>query len=495
MEEALVNDADIAPLAQRLAEENNVDWRRLRGSGANGRIVERDVLEYLARVMEGEESVDPTPEPLPEGVDAWPEDQRPPPRAGEAAPPEAAPGETPPRTPPRTPPDQAPPAAEFGDDDLLLAGDDLADGEDDLLMGPEAERPPEPRREEEVPDLFDEGVPAEPAGGRGDAPDLFDGDLSWGDEEPADAGPATPPRHEAPDDRGRREDAAGTRSPEDEETFDFGGFPGAGREADTPVAAPDAPAGPRDEEDAFAGDLSGPATELSPDEFTAGEPSQPPPAEPEVGSRDEPARDAVRDTLGDVDPAAAFSRSVVGESPSPQPDAGATPGGLPLARSRQVLRRYVDFGGALAVQRLVSADASLPDDWAVTALLLLAARREAAALGASRPGVAVSGPDGRTVGAVVAGTSVGEVVSELAEASYREAEADLWVADLSGYALDDAVLEGDVPQLTLGRVLSDGDDGGVRATLALAGDVPLDSGAAFLARVAQRIEEPLRLLI
>jgi e3 binding domain len=67
-------EPEIAPLAKRLAEENNVNWRALTGSGTNGRILERDVLEYLARVMAGEEDMNPTAEPLPEGLDAWPED-------------------------------------------------------------------------------------------------------------------------------------------------------------------------------------------------------------------------------------------------------------------------------------------------------------------------------------------------------------------------------------------------------------------------------------
>lgn len=69
-----MSHAAIAPTAQRLAEENNVDWRSLRGSGASGEVLERDVLAYLARVMRGEEATDPTPEPVPEGVSAWPEE-------------------------------------------------------------------------------------------------------------------------------------------------------------------------------------------------------------------------------------------------------------------------------------------------------------------------------------------------------------------------------------------------------------------------------------
>ncbi|MCA9837432.1 MAG: E3 binding domain-containing protein [Trueperaceae bacterium] len=67
-------EPDIAPLAKRLAEENNVNWQHLQGSGANGRIVERDVLEYLARVMSGEEALNPTPEPVPDGMEAWPDE-------------------------------------------------------------------------------------------------------------------------------------------------------------------------------------------------------------------------------------------------------------------------------------------------------------------------------------------------------------------------------------------------------------------------------------
>ena len=67
-------DPLIAPETQRLAEDNNVEWRVLKGSGAGGEVLERDVLAYLTRVMLGEEAADPTPEPLPEGLSAWPEE-------------------------------------------------------------------------------------------------------------------------------------------------------------------------------------------------------------------------------------------------------------------------------------------------------------------------------------------------------------------------------------------------------------------------------------
>lgn len=64
----------IAPLARRLAEENNVDWRALKGSSAGGAVNERDILDYLEAVMLGQKPLDPTPEPLPAGMSAWPEE-------------------------------------------------------------------------------------------------------------------------------------------------------------------------------------------------------------------------------------------------------------------------------------------------------------------------------------------------------------------------------------------------------------------------------------
>ena len=69
-----MRDPSIIPSAQRLAEANNVNWRTLQGSGDGGSVVERDVLAHLARVMLGEEEINPTPEPLPEGMRAWPEE-------------------------------------------------------------------------------------------------------------------------------------------------------------------------------------------------------------------------------------------------------------------------------------------------------------------------------------------------------------------------------------------------------------------------------------
>ncbi len=69
-----MRDPVIVPSARSLAEENNVDWRVLEGSGEGGSVVEQDVLSFLARVMQGDEVTNPTPEPVPEGMTAWPEE-------------------------------------------------------------------------------------------------------------------------------------------------------------------------------------------------------------------------------------------------------------------------------------------------------------------------------------------------------------------------------------------------------------------------------------
>lgn len=93
----------ISPLARRLAEENNVAWRTLTGSSAGGAVNERDVLDYLEAVMLGHRPLDPTPEPLPEGLSAWPEEA---PRRTEAptAEPQVPAAQPPPAVVPAAPP-------------------------------------------------------------------------------------------------------------------------------------------------------------------------------------------------------------------------------------------------------------------------------------------------------------------------------------------------------------------------------------------------------
>ncbi|GEM86253.1 E3 binding domain-containing protein [Meiothermus granaticius] len=66
-----MSEVKITPLARRLAEENGIDWRKLNGTGPDNTVVERDILNFLARVMAGEVNLPPTPEevaPPPEDI-------------------------------------------------------------------------------------------------------------------------------------------------------------------------------------------------------------------------------------------------------------------------------------------------------------------------------------------------------------------------------------------------------------------------------------------
>ncbi|GGM10165.1 E3 binding domain-containing protein [Deinococcus aerophilus] len=67
----------IAPLARILAEANGIEWQRLQGSGEGGTIVEQDILNYLTRIMSGEEEPPSTPvDAIPDG---WTGDEQLPP--------------------------------------------------------------------------------------------------------------------------------------------------------------------------------------------------------------------------------------------------------------------------------------------------------------------------------------------------------------------------------------------------------------------------------
>ncbi len=48
------SEPPITPLARRLAEENALEWQKFKGSGKNGLITERDLLEHLASIMRDE---------------------------------------------------------------------------------------------------------------------------------------------------------------------------------------------------------------------------------------------------------------------------------------------------------------------------------------------------------------------------------------------------------------------------------------------------------
>ena len=477
-----MHEPDIAPLARRLAEENNVDWRRLSGTGEDGRVVERDVLGYLARVMAGEEAVDPTPEPVPDGMEAWPADD-----VGRYGASDADDDE------PTSPPtldddlflfeDPVPPESGGVDDALFVdaddgepyvaaAAEDAVDREDD---GHVIDAPAGSDNEGEVEDGVwlvgddavedDEaaGVPAEtPAADFGEATGLGGAD-ELGDEMRLDELPdLTEDGHEV-EARSREDDGArlagGRDALELPDLFADGGSAQDDAAAVHDDLSLDGAAGAdlwKAEEDTDGLTVSpgdpGPAAEV---------PREP---APPVGARgDEGSVGAA----GPVPPALVYS----------------------LVRHGQVWRRRFDDRPL----RQVASDAAVALDVPPTTVVLLLMARAA-----SRAGVANGSVDvwrWRREGAdrfVIDGDA--EVRDAVRRFETRTVTADapaasLVVVDLADLEVDEAVLHLEAPVLALGRSGADG------AWLSLSGD-DLDGGAAAgLARVAELLGSPVRLLL
>ena len=523
-----MDQPDIAPLARRLAEENNVDWRRLQGSGDDGRVVERDVLEYLARVMAGEEAVDPTPEPVPVGMEAWPEgDTRTLESDDDPDDPAAATStveddiflfeDTPAAAPPRQEGD-----GERSPEPLLAepAHDDEDVGEEDLLVAGDAEPFP-PERTPEPPEA------PQAKGGPGDEaatapepgpalPDLFassDDDESsqttppavFGDhdEAPGDAW-STPAWRQGPSLDAEADDAAPARTAAAELQLDHD----AVDDAHEVPAADDADAGTgagsevRDEASGFDDHLDLDEVEVdeplleSDDQLHA------------IPSLDAPAGDA---PAGD----APVGDAPVGDAPSeaplvaPPPLAAARdeatqaslPSALPLLSHGHVWRRQVDLSALVAAQADLAIELGRDSPVPLSAFLVRAAHKALAGAGFVALAL-VEHADVRTVALPVAGdfasmvTALSDPLGHDAALAEGDGVPALVVADLSEFGIDDAVLRLGSPVLTLGRLLIDTQSGGRRAMLALAGDGADGAEAAqLLGRVADLLEVPVRLVV
>ncbi len=584
-----MSQPEISPLARRLAEENNVDWRDLHGSGAGGKVVERDVLEYLARVMAGEEDLDPTPEPVPEGMEAWPEedvhtfqrdmrasnknvglqeiqqelsasdrfiegastpDERPLDTGTDGGDEYGPQGddisediflfddedEAMPSGAAAARPDDVGWAAEMRaeeaeqeaerEDELLVAGEEgagwdgglddggLDDADGEALWSSAGSQD----ASERLPDVFG-GVEEAPAGAHdlgGDAlfddggttaasesvpgesvPDELDvpplGDLDLDDEERAGerygelyGGAAEEDRSvsgfeagfdsgsDAPDDGGVQLDAGtAARRPADEAPA--GGVPTADA-MDEPVFGQEVPEASPDER------IDAPAwsTEPGPDLSDASPVEVP--------------------ATGDAPPPAMSERA----SAEGAAAAGAIPSELPLVSYGTLLRRHLDVTALASAQLAVGLELGESEPLPPGPFLLRAAAM-AVAGGAWGDGpVAVIGWNERGELRVArmadaAGRPFVDLAREagaaLSEASSDASGVSLAVADMSALEVDEAVLNVDAPLLTLGRILYDNQRGSYRSTLSLAGDVAPERGARLLARVAELLDAPVRLLL
>ena len=509
-------EPDIAPLAKRLAEENNVNWRQLEGSGPSGRVVERDVLEYLARVMAGEEDTDPTPEPLPEGMGQWP-------------------GQDMPR----------PPASRFNDFDE--AGFDEPETSLARNATPHVESSlsaeVEPSLDEPVIDeeifLFDD-EDADPSVAA--VPDVWDGSKDgWGGVAQAapDISALTAPVHDGPDSVGiepdeviplaHDEDDWRLLVERDKDDLVWAEADGGTVEVE---AAPDVVAVEpfaavplaRDEDD-WRAQLERDEEWVEPDggkveleavqDHVAAEP-----AEVVLGAQAEGGWSewAERDSQLWDDPDSdslglKANEQVVAEEPlSPEifvpvpvpPAPVLVSGALPLVSYGVLLRRHIKLTALAEAQRAAGRELADGAPIPPTAFLLRAAakalRREP--LGPDRS-VALAVLSKRGLGArrldkaeVLSFRELVAAVNEAMASETTELEpAALLVADLSEFALDEAVLRADIPVLTLGRVLYDSQEGGYHSTLSLSGEFVAAVGAKLLGEVALLLDSPVQLVL
>ncbi len=530
-----MSQPEISPLARRLAEENNVDWRGLHGSGAGGKVVERDVLEYLARVMAGEEDMNPTPEPVPEGMEAWPEEDI---RSFQSEMRASSKGvglheiqQELSASDRLGSDDPATPDASYGvaadiDDDPLLEIDEPEPAAD--LAGAPAEAISE--------DIFLFEEDDSPTGGLPDVeapaavgPDVVDADLLLDSDETLgwdgtlDDGPS--------DDTALWTDARS--EPVSGDLPDVFGSPPADVPADLPGSGfADAPAlddeltleSPSAAAPAQADDLDiEPLGDLDaevPHEagMSGWAAPEAPVAEPEATAEDdavdaeaaaldaeepqaEPTPIPAWNDATDADDAEIAPASEVA-APLP-PDLGAEPGALPLVSYGTLLRRHVDVTALAGAQLAVGMEMGESEPLSPAPFLLRAAAKAVADGGWGDGTVAMVAIDAEGIRVGTVGDPGGRsfvdlarsLGAELAQAGASGTAASLAVADMSALEVDEAVLRLEAPLLTLGRILYDNQRGSYRSTLSLSGDIAPEEGARLLARVAELLDAPVRLLV
>jgi len=610
-----VSETEISNLARRLAEQNNVDWRSLTGSGPNGSVVERDVLDYLARVMAGEEALDPTPEPLPEGMESWTEvgvdsvgnysrsqastDDR---GGGPAVHAGAGEGDhgaatelgedlfllddadhvaaEPAADHFGTAPVQAGPAgaeahavdasaadaagvehagaapadheapdlpAAFHDHDVHSdAGALVAPDDDDLLLVSDDEAWSPPQEQEAPAEQSVDGwrsapqADAAPSADGGVGGVVSDGGDGWSggglrlDDEPY-AAPAAAPDLWV-DAEADAADAPGAGEVEEADELWVEAPSPAFVEATPDLDHEAAPATFAEEEHAeadavpaggyggaYEGTVTEAAHEPAVDDPWSVDPvgSRLAPDAADLGTAEVIELDALEETefVADVSAVDGVDDAVTGpaagvEDAAPAPVdevalvdalpgevaavAAIAAGALPIVRAPNLLRRNVDVSALAAAQLACGLELGHAEPLPVAPFLLRAAAKAARDVGLGAGHVALAEFGDRLLFRRVddaATRPFAAVVHELGSPGPEEDEVALVAVDLSGLELDEAFLDVAAPTVTFGRLLYDSEVGGYRSTLALTGDIPLSEGSRLLARVAELLSEPTRLLV
>lgn len=604
-----MSEPDISTLAKRLAEQNNVDWRVLKGSGPSGKVVERDVLDYLARVMAGDEALDPTPEPLPEGMAAWPDQDL---RSFQEGLGESASDMNALRSDLAASVEELKgggarepqPDGAFGAvDHMVQAGAPTAEDPsfDDDVQGIRAAGAAHAAEEalgaegasiDEDIFLFDDDEEPETGQGAGwdtaathdedlgfEAPTAFASDPDRANDETVDAVaepddllvvdeddepdvlPAVP--GDVAGDLAGEDLEAGWQAPsevaasgEDEPSWAgdeirigrdaFGLEDAEDHQADDELWVADAGAATDTAHDGSAADVAGSVSsgageagdvdlwdegDVAAEDAVAADGAvgpggvlDTPSAEPEAadapyasfGGEDDAYRHSPGGEPGWAGEAPATAQAGVDAPEMAEPtestlDGGLPVGGaasfgavtdvanaLPLARTTTLLRRHIDVSALAAAQLAVGQELGDDEPLGASAFLLRAVAKAArdVSFEGGQVALAVIG-EGVRLRRIddAASRSFGSLVAELREPGVDEDEIGLVAADLSGLDLDEAVLDVSAPVVTLGRILYDNQRGAYRSTLSLAGELPLDLGARLLARVADLLDAPVRLVL
>lgn len=496
---------NISPLAKTLAESNGIDWRAIQGSGAGGQIVEQDIINYLTRVMSGEEEPPATPVDLP--PPDWTGDELP---AGMSAEMLSQAGV---ESDIAALVNQAPlaqaPASQQMAQDLSSQGATLEEDEFELDLEDEPAAPvaAEPVSTEPVstePVVTNEVAPA-PAASQPAATGGLGGLLSQLYQSPASQAPA--PQVPAP----QAPEVAATPAYGQPAGFSQGGTGQSGYDRSAYGQSDD---GQGSSEPAYA-EQTAPQTEQTAVQDTT-EPAYAQAEATQPTASDAPRFTDGQDAAGDMrqqaaEPAvaavsevpsqsadvetaasAAVETAVMVPAPAEQPElaapAPAAPA-APAARPEQAvwfgvyLRRDADLQAASSLRDQLNA--ALGQDVPLSLLVARAAQQHAGMLNLSAVAIQdVYSHRARSVGAPGAG------LRDALSAIDRDHEggADLLVVNAGTFDLDELHYP-DTVTLSLGRVV----DG--RAALSLNGNVDTAQAAEFLAAVAGSLEAPVSLIV
>ncbi|GGO20231.1 E3 binding domain-containing protein [Deinococcus humi] len=493
----------IAPLARILAEANGIDWQQLRGSGSGGTVVEQDILNYLSRIMSGEEEPPSTPvDDMPEG---WTGDEQLPAGMFSAAQlseagidSDIADFVTQTRAPevPATPsaPSLSHDAMDFELDDEVsdldapLAAEpqpvatdwSFAPAQSHAPQAPhvDAPQPMAPAPEPAFPSLSapepvpapEVQMPAASASADVAAPPAAAGGLSgllsrlYRKDNEAPPAPMPAPQPEVQQPASQPAPFAGQHVGAETAALDF-----QAPVVEAPVVeelvieAPlaEAPAAELAEPEVVA-----PAVEVP--ELQAPEPQA---AEPQAA---QPPVPVLEDDLA--------PNIVAEQQPTPQPVAASPAMPASAVWFGTYLRRDAQVGAADDLRAQLSE--ALGQDVSLAFLVARAAQRHADVLGLDLGTVALHSADGQNH--TVTGGALRDAVNALHGG--QDSATDLLVTDAGALGVDDLHYPHTLT-LSLGRV----QDG--RAALSLNGDVEPRQAAQFLSRVAEALEKPIALVL